>query len=85
MIDPEDGQEIQILPGIFEGQKENLEDPSKWGKYMGPLTNKVFKVELAVTEYNGKQRNEIRAYYCSYPGCAEEYPDLSHSQNLIKR
>lgn len=73
-----------VLPGIFEGAAANPDDPTKWGKYLGPLTNKVFKAELAVTSYQGRPKNEVRVFYCAFPGCATVYPEMKHSQNLIK-
>jgi hypothetical protein len=73
-----------VLPGIFEGAAENPDDPSKWGKYIGPLTNKIFKAELAITVYQGKEKNEVRVFFCAYSNCAVEYPDIKHSSNLIK-
>lgn len=73
-----------VLPGTFEHLKDFPDDPEKWGKYLGPLTNKIFKAELVITEYQGKQKNEIRAFYCAFPNCATLYPDMKHSQNLIK-
>lgn len=76
--------EEQILPGTFENQAQFPDEPEKWGKYLGPLTNKIFKCELATTSYNGKEKNEIRAFYCALPGCATLEPELKHSQNLIK-
>ena len=76
--------EEQVLPGTFEGMAENPDDPSKWGKYMGPLTNKIFKAELAITEYQGKQKNEVRVFFCALPGCATAEPELKHSMNLIR-
>jgi hypothetical protein len=73
-----------VLPGIFEDADKYPDDPSKWGKYLGPLTNKTFKAELVTTTYNGKLKNEIRAFFCAFPDCAVIYPDIKHSQNLIK-
>ena len=56
-----------VLPGTFENADTNPDDPSKWGKYLGPLTNKIFKAELAITEYQGKSKNEVRAFFCAFP------------------
>lgn len=80
----EDQHEEFVLPGTFEGAAEHPDDPSKWGKYVGPLTNKIFKAELVTTEYQGKPKNEVRCFFCAFPNCAELYPDMKHSQNLIK-
>jgi len=79
-----DQHEEMVMPGTFENADLNPDDPSKWGKYIGPLTNKVFKVELAITNYQGKDKNEVRAFFCALPDCAVKYPDMKHSQNLIK-
>jgi len=80
----EDQHEESVLPGIFEGAADNPDNPEKWGKYMGPLTNKIFKAELTTTTYQGKQKNEIRMFFCALPGCATKYPDVKHSTNLVK-
>jgi hypothetical protein len=83
--DPDNPAEtLQVLPGTFENFKGNEDDPTKWGKYLGPLTNKVFTVELAETEYQGKKKNEIRMFFCGVADCAVKEPDLKHSTNLIK-
>lgn len=88
MIIPGDAQtpqqEIQVMPGTFEGMDKNPDDPSKWGKYIGPLTNKIFKAELATTSFQGRDKNEVRAFFCTLANCATLEPDLKHSTNLIK-
>jgi hypothetical protein len=76
--------EEQVLPGAFENADKYPDDPSKWGKYIGPLTNKIFKAELAITSYNGKPKNEVRLFFCALQDCAIKEPDLKHSMNLIK-
>lgn len=83
-VDPDTGEPMFVLPGTFEGLKDNPDDPSKWGKYIGPLTNKVFEAELANTEYQGKKKNEVRAFFCAVPNCSTKHPDVNHSKNLIK-
>jgi len=86
VINPETGAEEEqyTLPGLFEGADKAPEEPEKWGKYLGPLKDATFKAELVTTEYQGKKKNEIRCYFCTLPGCAEDNPDLQHSKNLIK-
>jgi hypothetical protein len=66
------------IPGVFDGQDTNPDDPTQW-KYQGPLLNRTIEVELAETEYQGKKRNEIRQYKCVVAGCTAR-----HSTNLIK-
>jgi hypothetical protein len=73
-----------VLPGTFENAAASPDEPEKWGKYIGPLTNKIFKAELAITVYQGKEKNEVRCFFCAFPGCAVQYPDIRHSSNLIK-
>ena len=65
------------IPGVFENADKFPDDPKQW-KYLGPLANKVIEVELAITEYQGRQRNEIRQFRCAVPDCHEK-----HSTNLI--
>jgi hypothetical protein len=81
----EDQHDEFTLPGMFEDSDKYPDNPEKWGRYLGPLTNKIFKAELAIVNPPGyKPKNEVRVYSCAYPGCATEYPDVKHSQNLIK-
>lgn len=77
--DANTGTEAETLtfPGAWEGSDKFPDDPTHW-KYVGPLTNKVFEAELAITEYQGRQKNEIRQFRCAVPGCTEK-----HSTNLI--
>lgn len=77
-------EEQFVLPGIFENADQNPSDPALWGAYRGPLTNATFKAEVVKTEYQGKLKNEIRAYFCMVPNCATLEPDMKHSTNLIK-
>ena len=66
------------VPGVFDGSDQFPEDPTKW-KYLGPLANKIFEVEVGTTEYQGKKRNELTQYFCTVPNCTER-----HSTNLLK-
>jgi len=78
----ENGEDLMGLPGVFVGQLEHPDDPSKWA-YKGPLIGRGFQAELTTTTYQDKKRNNVRAYICSVPDCAVKYPDIKHSQNLI--
>jgi hypothetical protein len=73
-----------VLPGVWEGAAANPEDPSQWGEYKGPLLNVIFKADVIESSFNGKPKNEIRAFLCALDGCAERYPDVRHSNNLCK-
>jgi hypothetical protein len=86
VTNPETGEEDEVftLPGIFENQDQHPEDPSLWGAYRGPLTNATLKAEVVKTEYQGKVRNEVRAYFCAVSNCATLEPDMKHSTSLIK-
>ena len=66
------------IPGAFPEMETSPEDPAQW-KYVGPLTNATLSVELAITSYQGKERNEIRQFLCGINGCTER-----HSTNLIR-
>ena len=81
-----EGTEIQVLPGLYEDADKNPDDPTKWGKYIGPLTNKIFKAELCIVPgwQGGRDRNAIKMYFCAVPNCATLEPDLKHSTNLVK-
>lgn len=67
-----DGTQDTKIPGIFKGEAEHPDDPSKWD-YLGPMTNKVFEAEVCIREYNGKKSNRVKQYKCSVPGCTERH------------
>ena len=68
------------MPGGFEGEPSN---PETW-QYNGPLLGATAEVELVVTSWQGKPRNEIKQYRCKVDGCATKYPDRKHSTDLTK-
>jgi hypothetical protein len=86
ILNEETGQmeEAFVLPGIFENADQFPQEPEKWGAYRGPLTNATFKAEVVKSEYQGRPKNDIRAFFCTVPNCAVNDPDLKHSTNLIK-
>jgi hypothetical protein len=66
--------EETCLPGTFEFVDKFPDDPSQWGKYVGPLTNKTFEAELTTTSYQGRDKNEVRQFRCNLPNCNEKHP-----------
>lgn len=70
------------LPGQWVPDTADPENVEKM-QYRGPLLGKTMEAELAVTEYNGNKRNEIRQVRCSVPSCATKHPDIKHQTNMI--
>jgi len=69
-----------VIPGTWEFMEQFPEEPEKWGKYLGPLTNGVIFAEVAIIpDQQGKPRNDIRQYKCAIPECNER-----HNTNLLK-
>ena|SRR5215472_14259769 len=66
--------EETALPGTWEHVDQFPDDPSKWGKYVGPLTNKTFEAELAITSYQGRDKNEVRQFRCALADCSDKHP-----------
>lgn len=83
----ENGAEEPYLPGgpdAWIPDPSNPDDVTKW-KYQGPLIGSVGKVELVVLKNPGqKEKNDIKQFVCAVSGCATKYPEITHSQNLIK-
>jgi hypothetical protein len=80
-----EGNTALRMPGIWEHMDEFPEDPSQWGAYMGPMTNAILKADVIESSYMGRPKNEVRAFLCALDGCAEKYPDVKHSTNLISK
>lgn len=74
------------IPGDWDGDpaKFNPDDVTTW-KYKGPLIGRTGKVEVAVDNYNGKDNNKIRRYFCAVPDCATKFPKIRHIQDLLKK
>lgn len=75
----EDGE----IPGDWNIPNGDMSsDPSKW-TYNGPLSGRTLHVELVPGEWEGRQRNEVKRFICAVPNCAERFPLIRHSQNMI--
>jgi hypothetical protein len=74
------------LPGVWDADpaKFNADDPSTW-VYKGPLVGRVAKVEIAVDNYNGRDNNKVRRYFCAVADCKTKFPKVNHSEDLLKR
>lgn len=71
------------LPGIWDTDKAKFKaDDFSTYVYSGPLINKVGKIELIESEYQGKKNNKVRKFFCQIPQCAERFPEVSHSDNV---
>lgn len=74
------------LAGAWDGDpaKFKEDDPTTWS-YKGPLVGRVGKIEVAVDNYNGKDNNKIRRYFCAIPQCEQKFPKVRHIQDLLKK
>jgi hypothetical protein len=74
------------LPGTWDGDgsKFKEDDPTTWA-YKGPLVGRTAKVEVAVDNYNGKDGNKVRRYFCAVADCQTKFPKIRHSEDLLKR
>ena len=66
------------IPGDFQSDPTSPSDVTKW-KYTGPLSGRIAKMYLIVSEYEGKQSNKIQRILCAIPGCAEKHSDKLNS------
>lgn len=73
------------IPGDWNGDpaKFKEDDPSTW-VYKGPLVGRVAKMEIAVGNFNGRDNNRIKRYFCALPDCATKFPKIRHSEDLLK-
>jgi len=80
-----DGKESWI-PGEWDGDvaKFKEDDPSTW-VYKGPLIGRSGKVEVYVDNYNGRDNNKIRRYFCAVSDCATKFPKIRHSADLARK
>jgi hypothetical protein len=73
------------LPGEWNGDpaKFKEDDPSTW-VYKGPLVGRVAKLEIAVDNWQGRDNNKIKRYFCAIADCATKFPKIRHSDDLLK-
>lgn len=69
------------FPGDWEGEEGKAETY----KYNGPLTGQVMEAEVAITVFNGKDVNKVRRYLCAIKDCAQKFPKIQHSKDLLKK
>lgn len=69
------------IPGEFVGPDA---EPEKW-QYRGPLLGKVGKASVVITTYEGKPQNKVKSWICAVPNCNTQFPDIRHSNDLLKR
>jgi hypothetical protein len=73
------------LPGEFYGYDANhKEDDITTWEYKGPLVGRVAKIEIAVGNYQGRDNNKIKRYFCALPDCAVKFPKIRHIEDLLK-
>lgn len=70
------------IPGQWVFDPKEPENVEK-AQYKGPLMGRTMEAELAVTNYQGNDRNEIRQVRCAVADCASKYPDVKHQLNMI--
>lgn len=73
------------IPGEWDSEANFNSDDADTYRYTGPLMGQVAKVELAVDTYNGKDNNKVSRYFCAVEDCEQKFPQITHSQNLLKR
>ncbi len=80
-----DGTEFW-LPGTWDKDKAkyNADDPATW-IYNGPLVGRTGKVEIAVDNYNGKDNNKVKRYFCAIADCEKKFPGVSHREDLLRK
>jgi hypothetical protein len=72
------------IPGTWDSKPDFDPALPETYEYKGPLTGKIGKIELAITTFQGRQRNQVRRYFCAVDDCATKFPEIRHVQNLIK-
>lgn len=72
------------FPGDWTLKPENAslpdDDMKKYdgAQYTGPLLGKVGEWELAIDNYGGIDRNEVKQFKCKLQDCATRFPDIRH-------
>jgi hypothetical protein len=80
-VDPADGS--YYIPGTWDNRTDFNPDNPETFEYKGPLTGKIAQIELGITTYNGRNRNQVRRYFCAIDDCANKFPEIRHQTNLI--
>lgn len=83
-FDPGTGEyDIPGFDSINSNPNFDPEKPDTW-EYRGPLIGKVAQIEIGHKMYNGKPQVKPRRWFCAIADCASKYPQIRHSQNLIR-
>ena len=80
------------FPGTWQYKNENAEIDADGNfvdimsyddaQYAGPLLGKTSRVELAIGQYLGIDRNEVKQFQCKVADCATRFPDIRHLTDI---
>jgi hypothetical protein len=73
------------LPGTWDSASDFDPANADTYKYDGPLVGRTAQAEVAVDSYNGRQNNKVRRYFCAVDDCANKFPEIRHSENLLRK
>lgn len=85
-MEPDTASGEYDIPGfdsVAQSPSFDPEKPETWD-YRGPLMGRVAQLEVGHKLFNGKPQVRPRRWFCSIPDCAQKYPMIRHSQNLIR-
>lgn len=51
-------------------------------QYKGPLLGKTLRAELAIDNYQGEDRNEVKQMQCKVDRCSQKFPDIRHLTDI---
>ena len=69
----------------FPGEWDGEEGKAETYKYRGPLVGQEAEIELGIDSYLGKENNKVSRYLCRVAQCAQKFPKINHSANLLKK
>ena len=73
------------LPGTWDSQPNFDANVAETYKYDGPLIGRTCRADVGTTVFNaGRPQNRVRKYFCAVDNCATKFPEIRHSENLIK-
>ena len=77
------GTDHAKIPGIWDTDKGKFV-AGKYDTYTysGPLVNQICRAEVIESEFNGKKNNKIKKFFCKVDKCAENHPEIRHSDNV---
>lgn len=77
--------EAYWLPGVWDSLPSFDPTKAETYKYEGPLLGRTCRADIGTSTFMAQRPiNRVRKYFCALDDCHTKFPEIRHSENLLK-